>query len=255
MLWIPPGFAHGFLVTSDSAEFLYKTTDYWVPEDERTIVWNDPDLAIDWPLGGPARAVREGRDGECRWLGPRLIRERRGAPRPRHSSDAAVRHCDRQERGADNRALSRVGAFCRRADRAGRRQHRPHRGDLRASRSAGGQGAGLAGLRPAKEPRAQNRRQATGCFRSMPTNGSVRSSPARFSRRSLAARGRRLRAGAPVQLLRPLSSGTRAGGRTTSCDCSSAVRRRFSDDAVHERLIRGRAGRPAARSAHAREHP
>jgi len=50
MLWIPPGFAHGFLVTSDSAEFLYKTTDYWVPEDERTIVWNDPDLAINWPL-------------------------------------------------------------------------------------------------------------------------------------------------------------------------------------------------------------
>src|SRR5262245_3919162 len=43
MLWIPPGFAHGFLVTSDGAEFLYKTTDYWVPEDERTIAWNDPD--------------------------------------------------------------------------------------------------------------------------------------------------------------------------------------------------------------------
>jgi len=50
MLWIPPGFAHGFLVTSDAAEFLYKTTDYWVPEDERTIAWNDPDLAIAWPL-------------------------------------------------------------------------------------------------------------------------------------------------------------------------------------------------------------
>jgi dTDP-4-dehydrorhamnose 3,5-epimerase len=50
MLWVPPGFAHGFLVTSDSAEFLYKTTDYWVAEDERTIAWNDPDLAIDWPL-------------------------------------------------------------------------------------------------------------------------------------------------------------------------------------------------------------
>ena len=50
ILWIPPGFAHGFLVTSDSAELLYKATDYWVPEDERTIAWNDPDLAIDWPL-------------------------------------------------------------------------------------------------------------------------------------------------------------------------------------------------------------
>jgi dTDP-4-dehydrorhamnose 3,5-epimerase len=52
MLWIPPGFAHGFLVTSDWAEFLYKTTDYWVAEYERTLAWNDPDLAIDWPLQG-----------------------------------------------------------------------------------------------------------------------------------------------------------------------------------------------------------
>ena len=50
MLWIPPGFGHGFCVTSESAEFLYKTTDYWYPEHERCIVWNDPDLAIDWPL-------------------------------------------------------------------------------------------------------------------------------------------------------------------------------------------------------------
>jgi dTDP-4-dehydrorhamnose 3,5-epimerase len=51
-LWIPPGFAHGFVVTSDSAEFLYKTTDYWAPEFERSIRWNDPALAIDWPLDG-----------------------------------------------------------------------------------------------------------------------------------------------------------------------------------------------------------
>lgn len=50
MLWVPPGFAHGFLVLSDAAEFLYKTTDYWAPEFERTIIWNDPDLAIDWPI-------------------------------------------------------------------------------------------------------------------------------------------------------------------------------------------------------------
>lgn len=51
-LWIPAGFAHGFVVLSDSADFLYKTTDYWAPEFERCIAWNDPDLAIDWPLAG-----------------------------------------------------------------------------------------------------------------------------------------------------------------------------------------------------------
>lgn len=51
-LWVPPGFAHGFLVTSDSADCLYKTTDYWAPEHERSILWNDPALAIDWPLAG-----------------------------------------------------------------------------------------------------------------------------------------------------------------------------------------------------------
>lgn len=50
MLWIPEGFAHGFLVMSDFAEFLYKTTDYWAPEHERTILWNDPELAINWPI-------------------------------------------------------------------------------------------------------------------------------------------------------------------------------------------------------------
>jgi dTDP-4-dehydrorhamnose 3,5-epimerase len=50
MLWIPEGFAHGFLVLSDTAEFLYKTTDYWFPEYERSIRWDDPALAIDWKL-------------------------------------------------------------------------------------------------------------------------------------------------------------------------------------------------------------
>lgn len=50
-LWIPPGFAHGFLVTSDSADFVYKTTDYYAPEHERALLWNDPALSIDWPLG------------------------------------------------------------------------------------------------------------------------------------------------------------------------------------------------------------
>lgn len=51
-LWIPPGFAHGFLTLSDTAEFLYKTTDYWSPEHERAIRWNDDTLKIDWPLNG-----------------------------------------------------------------------------------------------------------------------------------------------------------------------------------------------------------
>lgn len=51
MFWIPKGFAHGFVVLSESAEFLYKTTDYWAPEHERSIIWNDPDLNIDWQLG------------------------------------------------------------------------------------------------------------------------------------------------------------------------------------------------------------
>lgn len=52
MLWIPPGFAHGFLVTSDTAEFLYKTTDYWAPAHEHCIKLDDPQLAINWPLQG-----------------------------------------------------------------------------------------------------------------------------------------------------------------------------------------------------------
>ena len=49
-LWIPEGLAHGFLVTSESAEFLYKTTDYYSPEHERSLLWNDPNVGIDWPL-------------------------------------------------------------------------------------------------------------------------------------------------------------------------------------------------------------
>ncbi len=52
-LWVPPGFAHGFLVTSDSADFVYKTTDYYAPEHERSLLWNDPALDIAWPLDGP----------------------------------------------------------------------------------------------------------------------------------------------------------------------------------------------------------
>ncbi|UGS91667.1 dTDP-4-dehydrorhamnose 3,5-epimerase [Ralstonia wenshanensis] len=60
-LWVPPGFAHGFLVLSETAEFLYKTTDYWYPEHERSVVWNDPIIAIEWPLAGaePTLAAKD----------------------------------------------------------------------------------------------------------------------------------------------------------------------------------------------------
>lgn len=51
-LWVPPGFAHGFVVRSETAEFLYKTTDYYAPQYERCIAWNDPDLGIDWRIEG-----------------------------------------------------------------------------------------------------------------------------------------------------------------------------------------------------------
>jgi dTDP-4-dehydrorhamnose 3,5-epimerase len=61
MLWIPPGFAHGFVALSEYAEVLYKTTDYWAPEHERCIIWNDSDLAIDWLLGGqPLLSAKDG---------------------------------------------------------------------------------------------------------------------------------------------------------------------------------------------------
>ena len=53
MVWIPAGFAHGFSVLSETAEFLYKTTDYWFPEHERCLLWNDAALAIDWKLSAP----------------------------------------------------------------------------------------------------------------------------------------------------------------------------------------------------------
>src|SRR5690554_2639414 len=49
-LWVPEGFAHGFVVLSESADFLYKTTDYYAPEHERCIIWNDPELGIEWPM-------------------------------------------------------------------------------------------------------------------------------------------------------------------------------------------------------------
>lgn len=65
-LWIPPGFAHGFVVTSDSAEVLYKNTDYWAPEHERSVLWNDPALAIDWPLDGAP--ILSGKDSQGKLL-------------------------------------------------------------------------------------------------------------------------------------------------------------------------------------------
>ena len=60
-MWVPPGCAHGFLVLSEQADFLYKTTDYWYPEHERSVLWNDPDLAIAWPLQGmqPTLAAKD----------------------------------------------------------------------------------------------------------------------------------------------------------------------------------------------------
>lgn len=60
MLWIPEGFAHGFLVLSESADFLYKTTDFYAPQHERCVLWNDPDLGIEWPLTGePVLAAKD----------------------------------------------------------------------------------------------------------------------------------------------------------------------------------------------------
>lgn len=64
MAWIPPGFAHGFLVLSEWAEFLYKTTDYWYPEHERTLMWDDPAVAIEWPMEGePILSAKDAQGG------------------------------------------------------------------------------------------------------------------------------------------------------------------------------------------------
>ncbi len=64
MVWIPAGLAHGFAVLSDHADFLYKTTDYWAPQHERTLLWNDPDLAIAWPLAGEPILAAKDRAGK-----------------------------------------------------------------------------------------------------------------------------------------------------------------------------------------------
>jgi len=61
--WVPPGFAHGFVVLSDAAEFLYKTTDYWYPEFERSLLWNDPHVAIDWPIHDVPQLAKKDAEG------------------------------------------------------------------------------------------------------------------------------------------------------------------------------------------------
>jgi dTDP-4-dehydrorhamnose 3,5-epimerase len=63
-LWVPPGFAHGFVVLSESAEFLYKTTDYWYPEHERSLLWNDPEVGIDWPMAEPPQLAAKDQAGK-----------------------------------------------------------------------------------------------------------------------------------------------------------------------------------------------
>jgi dTDP-4-dehydrorhamnose 3,5-epimerase len=68
MLWVPPGFAHGFLVTSDTADFQYKCTDLYAPEYERSIRWNDPTLNVDWGVANPGNLLLSGKDKEAQSL-------------------------------------------------------------------------------------------------------------------------------------------------------------------------------------------
>ena len=63
-LWIPPGFAHGFLVTSESAELLYKTTDFWYPEHERSLLWCDPTVGVQWPVSGEPKLAKKDAAGK-----------------------------------------------------------------------------------------------------------------------------------------------------------------------------------------------
>jgi dTDP-4-dehydrorhamnose 3,5-epimerase len=66
MLWVPPGFAHGFYVVSEQADFFYKCTDFYAQEHERAIRWDDPDLAIDWPLIGGQKPILAPKDAEAK---------------------------------------------------------------------------------------------------------------------------------------------------------------------------------------------
>ena len=65
-LWVPEGFAHGFLALSDRVEITYKCTDYWAKDEERSLIWNDPDLAIDWPLPAGIEPVQSEKDAQGR---------------------------------------------------------------------------------------------------------------------------------------------------------------------------------------------
>ncbi len=67
-LWVPPGFGHGFLVLSETAQFEYKCTDYYAPEFERSIRWDDPDIGIDWPLSEGARPILSEKDSAAPFL-------------------------------------------------------------------------------------------------------------------------------------------------------------------------------------------
>lgn len=78
-LWVPPGFAHGFVVTSESAEMVYKCTDYYAPQDEHSLLWNDPDLGISWPLAeaGIEAPVLSAKDRDGRRFADALVYETR----------------------------------------------------------------------------------------------------------------------------------------------------------------------------------
>jgi dTDP-4-dehydrorhamnose 3,5-epimerase len=84
MLWVPAGFAHGFCVTSERADFLYKTTDYWHAEHERTLLWNDPALGIAWPVHEPVIAAKDAGRNAAR--ARRNLRVTESAAGPSHSA-------------------------------------------------------------------------------------------------------------------------------------------------------------------------
>ena len=71
--WVPPGFAHGFVVTSDTADFEYKCTDYYHPEDEGSVLWDDPDLNIPWPAGAPILSEKDSRAQCLKGIDPALL--------------------------------------------------------------------------------------------------------------------------------------------------------------------------------------